>query len=346
MNRVILLICFFYCSLLSAQDIHFSLFNMSPMTTNPAFTGAYEGTLRIGGLYRDQWRSVLGSNAFTTPTFYIDAPIIKGFRKYDWIGAGVSFLNDKAGSAVLQRSVFMGSVSYHLAFDKKRNTILTLGIQGGTRGFRIDRDALRFADGYDLNNLGTGTYNQTQSLDFSDVEEKNSNFDMGAGLMLKAKLNKGMDMNIGVGMFNLLRPDYGLKQGVDSNDDGKMPIRTIIHGQFNAELNPKWSMHPTFLFGIMASANEMIIQVPLGYKISEEKDITLKFGPGYRLRDAAKLILGVDYGSLSVGLAYDVNISSLNDASNYQGAFELGASYIIKIYKDPKVDPIIFCPRL
>ncbi|MEL6925345.1 MAG: type IX secretion system membrane protein PorP/SprF, partial [Bacteroidota bacterium] len=38
---------------------HFSLFDFTPLTLNPAQTGAYEGSVRIGGLYRDQWRSFL-----------------------------------------------------------------------------------------------------------------------------------------------------------------------------------------------------------------------------------------------------------------------------------------------
>ena len=119
-----------------------------------------------------------------------------------------------------------------------------------------------------------------------------------------------------------------------------------VHGQFNAKLSPKWSMHPSFLFGSLSGANEMVIQLPFGYELNPDKDITLKVGTGYRLRDAAKVIFGVDYGALRVMAAYDINISDLNEVSNYQGAFEIAASYMFKIHKDPKVDPVIFCPRL
>ncbi|MCB0576411.1 MAG: type IX secretion system membrane protein PorP/SprF, partial [Saprospiraceae bacterium] len=54
---------------LSAQDIHFTQFYMSPLTTNPAMSGKFEGTVRIGGIYRGQWASVLsGSDSYKTPS--------------------------------------------------------------------------------------------------------------------------------------------------------------------------------------------------------------------------------------------------------------------------------------
>ena len=42
-----LIFCF---GTLQAQDIHYSLFNMSPLSLNPAQTGAFHGTFRIGGI--------------------------------------------------------------------------------------------------------------------------------------------------------------------------------------------------------------------------------------------------------------------------------------------------------
>ena len=51
----------FFCQDIVAQDIHWTMYDMSPLTLNPANTGAYEGTFRIGGIYRDQYNSI--SNA-------------------------------------------------------------------------------------------------------------------------------------------------------------------------------------------------------------------------------------------------------------------------------------------
>lgn len=62
---------FFLCAqTLCGQDIHFTMYNMSPMTLNPAMAGKFEGTFRIGGIYRDQWASVI-ANQFRTPSAWL-----------------------------------------------------------------------------------------------------------------------------------------------------------------------------------------------------------------------------------------------------------------------------------
>ena len=51
---------------LNAQDIHFSQFYMSPLNLNPALTGVMNCNTRFVGNYRNQWASVLKSNAYNT----------------------------------------------------------------------------------------------------------------------------------------------------------------------------------------------------------------------------------------------------------------------------------------
>ena len=53
----------------------------------------------------------------------------------------------------------------------------------------------------------------------------------------------------------------------------------------------------------------------------------------------------MQYKSLNVGIAYDINTSDLNSISNYRGGFEIAANYIIKIYKPAVPKPKVICPR-
>ena len=78
---------------LTAQDFHKSLFNMMPLSVNPAYTGDFEGTFRISGMYKDQTNST-----YKTPSFSVDVPILM-VRKRDWLSAGISFDSDTAGEA-------------------------------------------------------------------------------------------------------------------------------------------------------------------------------------------------------------------------------------------------------
>lgn len=318
-----------------AQDIHFTQFYMSPLTLNPAQTGAFEGTLRIGGIYRDQWNYLAGIRGFRTPSFYVDAPLFRGLGKRDWIGAGINIYQDKAGRASLSNGSLLGSVAYHLSLSKKGGTTLAFGLQGGFVSRRIsDKDKLTLEDQF-INNT-------PQSQELASIGQSNvSYFDLNAGVNLNAALNKKMGINIGFSMAHLTQPKYNLI----NSPIAKLPVRFAGHGQFNIGLDDKWTLSPAFLFQSMAGANEIAIQAMTSRLLNKEKEISLRGGLGYRLRDALEILLGIDYGQLRVGAAYDLNISDLKTATNYHGGFEIAASYIVKIYKKPEVKPVLLCPR-
>ena len=95
----------------------------------------------------------------------------------------------------------------------------------------------------------------------------------------------------------------------------------------------------------MSGADEIILQALAGYLFNPERDITLHFGVGYRMRDALHPIIGGRYKNLTVGMAYDVNTSNLSQATNFRGGFEIAANYIVKIYKPAVIKTKVLCPR-
>lgn len=330
-NRLtgILLLCLTGLSL-SAQDIHFTQYNMSPMTLNPGLIGGFEGTARVGGIYRNQWSSVI-SNPFETPSFWVDAPIIRGFRKKDWVGVGGMLFSDKAGSVGFEQNAVKFGASYHLGLDKKGNTYLTLGVQGGQAQLGVNRDNMRFEDFL------------VKGSTIENVNTDNSKYvDFDGGLVLRTKLNKTMDFSLGFSMYHLLEPDYTV---LGNGGEAKQPRRTVVHGNYNVALNERWTFSPTFLFQTMSGNDEIIVQGMGNYLFDPEKKISFDMGLGYRLSDALQLMGGVRWKDLRVGLAYDINTSDLNTVSNSRGGFEIAANYIFKIYKNAEVDPQILCPR-
>ncbi|MBL0112281.1 MAG: type IX secretion system membrane protein PorP/SprF [Saprospiraceae bacterium] len=81
------LVCFGF--LMTAQDIHFSQFYMSPLNLNPALTGVMNCNKRFIGNFRNQWASVLRSNAYNTYSATYDQKIPVG--RYDYFGIGEDF---------------------------------------------------------------------------------------------------------------------------------------------------------------------------------------------------------------------------------------------------------------
>jgi hypothetical protein len=59
----------------------------------------------------------------------------------------------------------------------------------------------------------------------------------------------------------------------------------------------------------------------------EEKNIIFGFGTNYRHKDAVYWNANIKVSSFELRLNYDVNISSLKTASNYNGAYEFLLSY-------------------
>ena len=60
----------------NAQSLpFFSMHEMNPLLVNPAKSGDFLGTVRLGGLYREQW----GISNITAPYAFFDSPILNGF---------------------------------------------------------------------------------------------------------------------------------------------------------------------------------------------------------------------------------------------------------------------------
>ncbi|MBL0100734.1 MAG: type IX secretion system membrane protein PorP/SprF [Saprospiraceae bacterium] len=75
---------------LSAQDIHFTQFYMSPLNLNPALTGVMNCKTRMVANYRNQWAAVLAANAYNTYSVSYD-------QKYLWVGKTTLVSEDHYG---------------------------------------------------------------------------------------------------------------------------------------------------------------------------------------------------------------------------------------------------------
>lgn len=319
-----------------AQDIHYTMFDRAPLSLNPAFTGAFEGTFRIGGIYRDQWKGL-----YTTPTVYLDAPVLQGLGKYDWIGVGGSFFSDKAGKiAELNNSGGFLSGAYHLSFDKKRKTVLTFGVQGGTATRRVVLDEnARFGDQLEAQ-LQSGQ-SSAETTDVNLDTARNNSFTLNGGVLLTTHVDEKTKLVLGVGGIHLNGPIYAFTQGRRT----KRSLRFNAHARADIAVNDKWTVSPAVAFQTIGANRDIAPQVWAGYLLDPDKQIRLNAGAGFRLGDAGEVMVGIDYEAFSFALAYDVNISDATDYTGGVGGFEIAASYIARIYKRPEPNPQIFCPR-
>jgi len=354
-----------------AQDVHWTLFEYASLNSNPAQTGAFYGTYRIGGIVRDAEFASQNTNANGVTNVYgpaytinIDGPIIRGFRKQDWVGVGATFYTDGAGDGNLSTSLSHISAAYHLALDKKQRTVLTFGLQGGmgTRKFK-NFDGLIFPDGEAA--LGPNTTEQIM-WGAGNVEintnrnnrrelKNNGSVDINFGMLLKTKPNKTTNFEIGIVAKHFIPYRYGFNRDPDATGlidtnaikATKLPLNIGLQSGMDYKINKQWSVRPAAQFQLLSGAKPYFQFGGLfGYKLDPKKDMILKFGPGYRVGDAAQVLLGFEKGSIRAAMSYDMNLGELAAVSPfYGGGVEIAVSYIGTIFKQPELKPVIICPR-
>jgi len=203
---------------LSAQNAHWTLYDMAPTFTNAATTGNFLGTARAGIIYRDQWRSSIGSSAFTTPMLYVDAPVL-AIGKRDWLGAGLTVWNDQAGVFKRGETGALLSAAYHHALDRKGKNILSFGLQGGSVQQRIDLlNVTTYADGTEAGfqeelNGGTTLGSSADRTNFGTMQGgnggNNPSFIMiNLGATYKTIISKKSDLLIGLAAHGINTDNY------------------------------------------------------------------------------------------------------------------------------------------
>src|SRR4051812_9027477 len=136
-----------------AQDMHFSQWFNSPLTTNPANTGFIpDADYRIGANYRTQYVNVL-SVPYKTYSIWGDAQLMRDRFDNGWLGVGGVLLRDVAGSGNLTSTKLYGSLAYHQMLGL--SSLLTTGFNIGLANKSINTSNLKFPDQF---NKSTGFF--------------------------------------------------------------------------------------------------------------------------------------------------------------------------------------------
>lgn len=331
------------------NELHFTQFEMTPIQLNPALSGDFQGTYRIGGLYRAQWFSVVESygNSFQTADLFVDVNVIRGFRKQDWLSVGLGYsVIDQAGSlgsnenssGGISNNFFNMGAAYHLS-NKKRTNIFTIGVQRSsvsTTSNRLVIGDTRYSIVNQALSMDGSNFNMRANMD-GDLESSFSDWQFG---LTYNNRGKDSEFKIGVSAARLFNPRFtlgGLRSDIDPL------IAAFAEYQMPMGRSGTW-IKPSLLYMTQGPANEVVVQGRVGKPMNE--DLSLNGGLGLRMGDAIQVLLGADYKQYKIGASYDINISGLSAASSTIGAFELGLIYTGNINKKPKLKPILICPRL
>jgi type IX secretion system PorP/SprF family membrane protein len=297
-----------------AQDLHFSQFFNSPLTTNPANTGFIpDADYRIGAHYRNQYSSIMAV-PYKTISIYGDAQVFRDKFESGWLGLGGVILRDVAGSGSLTSTKAYASVAYHQMLGN--SSLLTAGFNIGWANKRIDQSKLTFPDQFD------GKFFDNSKVPTSVVLNNNnvSYFDMQAGMNYAYFPTENIYINAGYSIHHVNRP---LESFLDASaDTARIDMRHI--GFLNAivKLNDNIIINPNAYFTTQSRAQELVVGMNAAYNLSGDGEKQLLAGLYYRLGDAAVPMIGFELKNVRFTFSYDVTTSSLNKFNGYRGASE------------------------
>lgn len=328
---------FTICSLLfafslQAQDLHFSQFFNSPLTTNPANTGFIpDADYRLGVNYRNQWSAVM-TVPYKTTSIFADAQLLRDKLENGWLGVGGVLLNDVAGSGGLRSTKIYGSLAYHQMLGN--SSLLSAGFNVGWANKRIDQSKLKFPDQFD------GKFFDNPFTNVSLTNNNVSYMDVQAGMNYAYFPREDIYINAGYSIHHVNRPKETFFN--DLTNAGRIPMRHI--GFLNAivKVNDRVIINPNAYFSTQAKASELVVGLNGNYNLSEYGEKQLIAGLYYRLGDAVVPMVGVEVNSIRFTFSYDATVSSLNKFNNYRGASEI--SIIKKGFYPQHQDRATMCP--
>jgi len=302
-------------------DIHFTQFYETSILRNPAMTGVFGDDYKLGAYYRNQWSSI--SNPFTTFLFTAESHMPVKETSEDFISFGLLSYYDKAGTIDQKITTFYPALNYNKCLNTDKSRFLSFGFTGGYMQYSFDPSKTTFNNQY-----VNGKYNPANPSMENLPAAKMTLWDLGAGINYNTSSGENNDVTyiVGVSGYHFTQPkfSYYQKSGITQNMrlNGNFTLSSRLSDMISYQLHANYAMQGTYR-EIMLGGILNWTQHAVG-----AKDIFIVSGGlFYRYGDAICPVFKMNYTNLSVAVSYDVNVSSLKEASNMQGGFELTVFY-------------------
>lgn len=329
-----------------AQDARFSQFYTAPLHHNPALAGVFDGKLRATVNYRNQWSSILSSAAFNT----IGASFDMRFKTnpYDYVTGGLAVLRDDAGNASFNQTTahLTGAYLKKLAGGKYSlsNHYAAVGFQAGVGQHGVDWSRLNFSAQFDNGNevfVPTNPTGENNTGNKSDLYA-----DVNAGIAWYSTFDEDLSVYAGVALHHIMQPNVSFYGGQSES----LYRKWVFQAGGEIPFTTKLSVLPAVIFMKQGPATETMLGANVRYSNNDYNELALRLGGWVRtvgdVESALKMESLVVTSMLELeqflfGVSYDVNVSSLREASNTRGAFELSLTYILEEETRYKV----ICPK-
>ena len=314
----------------AAQDLHFSQFYMSPLTQNPALTGAVYDMQAIIN-YKDQWQSI--GTPYNTYAFSFDMRLTnKKHRKGFW-AAGINAFSDKAGDAHMGLAQANLSAAYHIHLNL--NNTLGAGLQAGFAQRSISSASLQWGTQFN-----GSAYDPSMPSMEQNISSAYSYADLGGGVVWHYNNTAGaknvtgnhdLKFTVGAAVFHPQQPRYSY-----FNSGDRLYMKMVLHGDALISIpQTHLAIVPGFMFCRQGNTQEVYFGTRLRYKLRQDSKYTgfakgaaISLGAYYRAADAVAAVLLLEYSNYSFGFSYDLNTSPLRTASGLRGGMEVTLRFV------------------
>jgi type IX secretion system PorP/SprF family membrane protein len=310
------------------QDFHLSIYDAAPLYLNPAMTGVVEGSWRIHGHYRTQWKAV-NFKPYTTGLISFDMP----YKKW---GFGGQIVNYRAGIGNYNALQGVASAAYTLSVDRNQFHNISFGLQLGLTQKSVEYQLHTFDNQYTTTNGGGFDNTLNSGEAFGGQSFVVPEFNFGA-LYYYSKQQSRLNPFIGISAFNILTPKETF---FDASNE--LPFRIYSHAGVRINITETFYVIPKALYMQQKNFSELTFAGDVGWYL-KGPETWLIGGLIYRNKDAAVVYVGAKKINYILKIAYDINFSSLNNASTGRGGFEVSFTYM---HQNAQPQHVKICPRL
>lgn len=293
-NSIVIIILTILASLQTAQaqqDAQYTQYMLNTMVVNPAFAGS-ANVLSVAALHRSQWLGLDG--APETQTFSIHSPVSER------LGVGLSVVNDNIGDGTVQETYFDVAVSYTLPVSDDAN--LAFGLNFGGDFLNVDFSRLA--------NFGA-------EPNLPNIDNKFSP-DFGLGAYYYNE-----NFYAGLSIPSILETEHFDNSGNGNSFTAQERMNLYLMSGYTFDLNSNLVLTPGFL---LRAINGGPVQMDLNTYLTFNDKFSV--GAAYRLNAAVSALFGVKFGeNFLLGLAYDVETTTLGSSEFNSGSFEVFLRY-------------------
>jgi len=293
----ILIIAICFGGMLKAQQLpQVTQYMINNYAINPAVSGMYD-YYQVKTTIRSQWAGITDAPRTTLLSIF--------GSKSEHVGLGGLVFNDQTGPT----SRIGCSASYTYSFPITKAVKMSFALSGGFSQYSLDVAGLNYVEGDPL--VG------------GDINRSTPDATFGFN-------THGKNWYIGVAIPQLLSADLNLKgdfiNPVNNNNtvsDGKLARHTYVLGAYKLDVNPSWSIEPSFF---LKSVEAAPLQTDFGIKTTI---YDLFLGMGYRNNGDMTALFGYSIQDrYIIGYSYDMLSSNLSNVSTGSHEFMIGIRFV------------------